>query len=205
MGPHGSMPGRAMHGTDQSQRMLCCPLLQKHMATRVIRVHLISFSQSWLPQQTWEETKSQSLHVIHLPSHRNFLASDSMGMHSPAQAREYLSSATTSGISNEICWKGKLSWPEKERAFSIARQELTSVERGLHTRTVPLCSYCSAGSCFWSVCMCCQSQILNIAMNSATDSTAMDFQLPNGKLAWYHRGTVLRVRLSYGAMHIKCP
>lgn len=124
----------------------------------------------------------------------------------PCPAWEYLSSATTSDISNEACWKGKWSQPEKERALSTACQELTSMDRGLHTRTVPLSSYCSAGSCFWSVWMCCQRRtFLNIVMNSATDSTAIAFQLPNGKLAWYHRGSLLRVRLSYGATRIKCP
>lgn len=77
---------------------------------------------------------------------------------------------------------------EKMRVFSTACQELTSMERGLHNRTGPLPSYCSAGFCFWSASMCCQRRVfLNIVMNSATDSTAVDFQLPNGKLAWCHK------------------
>lgn len=124
----------------------------------------------------WNEMKIWSLHVIHLSSILNFLASDSMGLHSPAQAWESLSSAATSAISNEICcWKRKLSWSEKDRAFSKACQELTAMERGLHTRTVPLSSYCSAGSCFWSVCTRCQRRVfLNTVMNSITDSTATE-------------------------------
>lgn len=186
MGPQGSVLGRTRHGTGRSQLMLCCPLLRKRVATGDTAWKGASYflSQSWLPQQTWEETKSHSLRVIRLSPLRNCLASDSMGMHSPAQEWECLSSAAASGISNEICWKGTLPWPEKERAFSTACQALTSMEHGLHTRTVPLSSYCSAGPYFWSVRMCCQRRgFWNIVMNSATDSTAIDFPLLNGKLA----------------------
>lgn len=36
MGPHSSTPGRATHGTDQSQHMLCCPLLHKRVVMGVV-------------------------------------------------------------------------------------------------------------------------------------------------------------------------
>lgn len=209
MGPHGSMRQSAMHGTDRSPHSCAVPFSESMwpQAPLLEMVHLSSFSQSWLPQQTWKETKSQSLHVIHLSVIRQKLSC--FWLHGNAFP------CSGMGISLFCYYLWHFKWDllerknttaRKEKAFITACQELTSMEHGLHTRTVPLSSYCSAGSCFWTVCTCCQRRVfLNTAMNSATDSTAMDFQLLNGKLAWYHRGSLLRARLSYGAMHIKCP
>lgn len=171
--------GQERHTWDRSvtvQTVLSSPPEVWPQGSSLQRVLLICSSQSWQPQWMWKEMKSRSLHVTRLSSILNFVASDYMGLHYPAQAWESLSSAATSAISNEICcWKRKLSWPEKDRAFSKACQELTAMERGLHTRTVPLSSYCSAGSCFWSVCTRCQRRVfLNTVINSIMDSTATE-------------------------------
>lgn len=171
-----------------SQSTCCAVPFSGRVAGRSVleRVFLMSFSRSWLPQK-----------LSGFWLHGNALPCSGLGISLFCCYLWHF---------NEISLKGKLLWWKNERVFSTACQKLTSMERGLHTRTVLLPSYCSAGSCFWSASMYCQRRVfLNIVMNSATDSTAMDFQLLNGKLAWCHRESLLGVRLSYGAMHITCP
>lgn len=163
MGSHGSMSGRVTHGTDRSQHMLCYPVLHKSVVVGVITWR----GASLLVVMVLAATAATRRNAKPVPTRHTPVIPRKLpcfwlhGNAFPFSSMEIPLFTTTSGILNETCWKGKLSQAEKERVFSTACQALTSMERGLHTKTVPLSSYCSAGSCFWSVCMRCQRRVFS--------------------------------------------
>lgn len=126
-------------------------------------------------------------------------------MHSPAQAWECPPSAAASGTSGGSCWAGQVSWAGK-KAFSPACQELAPRERGPHgtwpsqqdRAPIPAllagpCSVCAAREGHPSAC------------EEFCDRASQGCQLPHGKCAGCHGGSVLRVSLSCRARHSCVP
>lgn len=83
----------------------------------------------------------------------------------------------------------------------MAPLEHGTLERGLLTRTEPLSRGCSAGP---APCVLPGTGIPTHC-EEFSDRLSKGCQLPIGKGAWCHGGSVPRVSLSYGARHLPCP